>query len=433
MYASVVIPAFDCAADLAEVLAAVEAGRPGRPEVVVADDASTDATGGVAEAGGARCVRLDRNRGPAAARNVGARAAVGEVLVFVDADVVPAPGAVDRLVRILAERSDVAAVFGSYDRNPRADNVVSRYRNLLHHFVHQQGNPAAETFWAGCGAVRRSAFDAVGGFDEQRFPRSSIEDIDLGYRLRRAGYRIVLEPTIQGTHLKRWTLASMVWTDVVRRAIPWARLIAEEDRALDHLNVQRSQRVAAVCAALACLCLVLTPWRPVLLLGTVAAVAGMVLLNRGLFTLFARRYGLAFAAACIPLHMLYYLYSGLAYALVRIERRVGWDRGRRGTMKKGKWRRGALVALMVTTLGLSSCASGWRSCREWTDLAAKDTRSGDIGGVIPGIIYLAMSPIACATSLVLSPVTELTDRREEPEEPVLVVPTPTPGYDSPAP
>ena len=322
MYASIVVPAFNCAAELGECLAALDVARADR-EVLVVDDASTDETSEVARRSGARILRFDRNRGPAAARNHGARASGGEVLVFVDADVVPAPGAADRLVRLLEERPEIAAVFGSYDANPRAGGVVSRYRNLLHHFVHQRGNPEAETFWAGCGAIRRTAFEAVGGFDERRFPRSSIEDIDLGYRLRRAGHRIVLDPTIQATHLKRWTLASVVWTDVTRRAIPWARLVMEEGRSLDHLNLEWSQRAAAFFAALAALCLALAAVRPFFLLGVVAAVAAVIALNRGLFALFARRFGIAFAAACVPLHMLYYLYSGLAYALVRMERRSG--------------------------------------------------------------------------------------------------------------
>ena len=64
--------------------------------------------------------------------------------------------------------------------------MVSQYRNLLHHFVHQHGHAEASTFWAGCGAIRRAAFDAVGGFDAARFPRPSIEDIELGLSAPRA-------------------------------------------------------------------------------------------------------------------------------------------------------------------------------------------------------------------------------------------------------
>jgi hypothetical protein len=139
----------------------------------------------------------------------------GTVLLFVDADVVVAPGTVSHVAAAFAGDAGLAACFGSYDDRPRAPGLVSRYRNLLHHFVHQDGNAEAATFWAGLGAVRRTIFLDVGGFDAARFPRPSIEDIELGYRLRRAGHRILLDKGLQGTHLKRWGLVSMIRTDDV--------------------------------------------------------------------------------------------------------------------------------------------------------------------------------------------------------------------------
>ena len=85
---------------------------------------------------------------------------------------------------------------------------MSQFKNLSHAYVHEVGNPAASTFWAGLGAVRAAAFQRVGGFDE-RFVRPSVEDIDLGYRLAAAGYPLRLDPAFRGTHLKRWTLRQL--------------------------------------------------------------------------------------------------------------------------------------------------------------------------------------------------------------------------------
>src|SRR5207244_10593392 len=90
-----------------------------------------------------------------------------------------------------------------------------------------------------------------GEFDASRVHRASIEDIEFGYRLRAAGHRIRLDPGLQGTHLKRWTLGSIVGTDVKRRALPWARLILESGHAPDDLNLARSQRVSAGLVGLA--------------------------------------------------------------------------------------------------------------------------------------------------------------------------------------
>jgi len=227
---SVIVPAYKNAQQLEECLSALKRDALPDTEIIVVDDASRDETPATAERCGVRVLRLAENAGPGGARNHGASHARGDILFFVDSDVVVRPGSVARVAQVFREHPDLAAVFGSYDAHPRAAGVVSQYRNLLHHFVHQQGNSDASTFWAGCGAIRRRVFEEVGGFDGQRFPRSSIEDIELGYRLRQAGYRILLDKSLQGTHLKRWSLRSVIWTDVTRRAIPWSRLILESKR-----------------------------------------------------------------------------------------------------------------------------------------------------------------------------------------------------------
>jgi glycosyltransferase involved in cell wall biosynthesis len=267
---------------------------------------------------GVRVLRLAKNSGPSAARNFGVRHARGDILFFVDADVVVMPGAVSHVVKTFNEQPDVDAVFGSYDARPRIKGVVSQYRNLLHHFVHQKGKSDASTFWAGCGAVRRSAFEEIGGFDAKRFPRC-IEDIELGYRLRKSGHRILLDKELFGTHLKRWTLSSMVRTDIFCRAVPWTRLILESNQAPQDLNLKPGQRLSVVLSGLAYLFLVLAPFRPKLLEFATAALAGVIVLNRDLYGFFLRRCGVVFAAACIPLHLLYYLYSGLTFVYVWLE------------------------------------------------------------------------------------------------------------------
>jgi GT2 family glycosyltransferase len=285
---------------------------------LVVDDASTDDTAAQAEACGVRVIRLPRNRGPAGARNEGAQQASGDVLFFVDADVVLAPDALERVAKTLGDPT-IAATFGSYDAHPRAPGIVSQYRNLLHHFVHQTGRYEASTFWAGCGAVRRAAFAELGGFDATRYQNPSIEDIELGCRLRRAGYRIVLDKQLQGTHLKRWTLRSMVSTDLWRRAIPWSRLIFEQKEFPADLNLKAAQRMSVALTGLAAILLTLGVWRPGFLLAAIVAAAAVVALNRGFLEFLARERGVAFAAACVPLHLLHHFCSGVGFVVARLE------------------------------------------------------------------------------------------------------------------
>lgn len=317
MDVSLIIPARDSSRELRECLAAVRASTTRPAEIVVVDDASSDDTAAVTEAGGARVIRLPANAGPAGARNRGAAVARGDVLAFVDADVAVAPATLARLVAALARDPEVAAVFGSYDARPRAPGLVSQFRNLLHHFVHQHGDPDASTFWAGCGVVRRAAFDAVGGFDE-RPVRHFIEDIDLGYRLRRAGSRIRLERDAQCTHLKRWTLRSMARTDLLYRAVPWTRLIAESGTAPADLNLRGDQRTSVALVGVALALLALAAWWRNAAAVAVVALAAVAFLNREFYGFLRRERGLGFAVACFPVHLVHFACGGLGFAYGRL-------------------------------------------------------------------------------------------------------------------
>ena len=314
---TVIVPALNAGEYLPRSFEAIFASQGPSYECILVDDGSSDDSASIARQLGARIIHVsDGPLGPAHARNRGAEAARGAILFFVDADVVLAPGALRRVVTLFQERTDVAAVFGSYDDHPAASGVVSRYRNLLHHFVHQNGNGEASTFWAGCGAIRRSVFEKIGGFDEQLFSRPSIEDIELGYRLRKRGYRILLDKGLQGTHLKRWTLWSMIQTDITGRAVPWSRLILESPRSPQDLNLQPAQKASIALVGLACAFLIIAlAWPPSLVLSALA-IAAVVLLNRRLYAFFFEARGLLFATGCVPLHLLYYLYSGVSYFYV---------------------------------------------------------------------------------------------------------------------
>jgi GT2 family glycosyltransferase len=315
---SIIVPVYNNSRDLKDCLSAIKAASLPNTEIIVVDDASTDDTFPTASGLGVRTLQLATNSGVAAARNFGARHARGEILFFVDADVVIPLGTVKRVIEAFEGNPALTAVFGSYDAQPRAKETVSQYRNLLHHFVHQNGKSEASTFWAGCGAIRRSAFERVGGFDERRYRHPSIEDIELGYRLRQAGYRIRLDKSLQVTHLKKWTLGSIIRTDIARRAVPWARLILAGGEAPDDLNLKLGQRLSGLLVILACLLALLGLFWFELVALSALALIGVIALNRDLYKFFWKQRGLLFAAACVPLHLLYYLYSTMGFLYVWI-------------------------------------------------------------------------------------------------------------------
>ncbi len=316
MRLSVIIPAHNGGDSLGRCLAALAASRLTPDEVIVVDDGSDDGTADLARARGARVLPLAGGpRGPAVARNEGAAAAEGEILIFLDADVAVRPDAVERLVSQLYEQPQVAAVFGSYDDTPAAPGLASRYRNLLHHYVHQHARREATTFWSGFGAIRRDVFLALGGYSRS-YAEPSIEDIELGARLRQAGYRVCLCPEAQVTHLKRWTFLGLISTDIRNRAIPWTRLIVREGRLPADLNLSMGARLSAIAAWVGVLCLGLGLWRPWAWAGALLAAAALGTLNADLYRFFARHGGPGFGALCAALHALYLLYSSLIFVLI---------------------------------------------------------------------------------------------------------------------
>ena len=311
-------------------------------EVVVVDDGSDDDSAHVAEQAGARVVRRERS-GPAAARNAGAIAARGEIVFFLDADVAVHPDTLARALARFDADPTLDALFGSYDDRPEAPGVVSQYRNLLHHFVHQRGRfeddvRPARTFWTGCGAIRKDVFLDHGGFDPDLYQRPAIEDIELGYRITRAGGRIVLARDVLASHLKRWTLRDVVRTDIFCRGVPWMLLMLRSKVEETDLNVDRAGRLSVAATGLGGLAtLGILIWPPLGILA-VACLIAIVGLNRDFYGFLARRRGPLFAMACLPLHLVYFACCGISVIvaaalwhgwLARAEARVAVGRGLR--------------------------------------------------------------------------------------------------------
>jgi glycosyltransferase involved in cell wall biosynthesis len=318
---TLIIPARDAAVHLPQVLAAAQANAPA--ELIVVDDGSRDETAHIAECFCVRVIRLDAPQGPAAARNRAARVATADVLFFVDADVVLPPNAISLVRNYFETHPNLSALFGSYDDAPAASNFISQYKNLLHHYTHQMSDTRATTFWAGCGAIRRDVFLAIGGFDET-YRTPSIEDIELGARLVGVGYTIHLVKALQAKHLKRWTFFSLVRSDFFARALPWSRLIMQRRAMPRTLNLDWTSRVSVVLVWAMMVCVLTEMWA-----GVLGGVGVWMWLNRGVYRFFARKRGWRFALRVAPLHWLYYFYSGGVFGWAVMEKmsrvgRWGW-------------------------------------------------------------------------------------------------------------
>ncbi len=133
-----------------------------------------------------------------------------------------------------------------------------------------------------------------------------MEDIEFGAAIRRLGGRIRLDSGLEVKHLKRWSLAGLLRTDIFDRAIPWTVLVLRNGAMPNDLNLKIDQRC---CVALICLAPVTAMRFPII---SFLSVLSTILLNLPLYRFFAARRGWWFAARALPLHLFYFLYSGLA-------------------------------------------------------------------------------------------------------------------------
>jgi glycosyltransferase involved in cell wall biosynthesis len=190
---SIVMPAYNAEATIGAALAGLVAQDPSIDrEIIVVDDGSKDRTAEIASRFEGVTVLRQANAGPAVARNTGAAIASGDVIVFIDSDCVPAP---DWLSNMLEPFSDprVSGVKGAYRTRQTAlpaRFVQLEYEDKYDRMARHEFIDFVDTYSA---AFRREIFATSGGYSNE-FPTACAEDVDLSYRMERAGALMVFRP-----------------------------------------------------------------------------------------------------------------------------------------------------------------------------------------------------------------------------------------------
>ena len=321
MTVAVVIPVYNGGAAFEQCIASVLAANPAPDEIIVVDDGSTDQSCEIARREGIRLIHTGLQQGPAVARNLGVQSAKSEWIFFIDADVTITPKTVEILKGKIAKDQTIDALIGSYDNSPGAPNLLSQYKNLLHHYTHQQSSAEGFTFWGACGAIRRNVFLEHGGFDES-YLLPSIEDIELGYRLHAANYKIAVYHDLQVKHLKRWDSASLLRTDVLQRAIPWSKLLLKYGQMKNSLNLSHWCRARVAVSGLIVLFATLGIVWPGMLWVATGLMVTLLILDFPVLNWFRRERGLLFALRIIPWRWFSHFYSGVAFAVVLADQKL---------------------------------------------------------------------------------------------------------------
>ena len=305
---SVIIPAHNAESTLETCLRALAASELQPLETLVVCDGCTDATEQLALRYGVRVLHNEEQQGASYARNVGARVARGDVFFFVDADCVVQPDTLSLGVAALQQGAEV--IFGSYTPETSAQGFLAQFKNYQHHYTHQQGQELQTSFWSGCGAVTRRAFEDVAGFD---VTLKACEDIEFGWALNLAGHPVRLVKAMQVEHLKVYSLSGLIRSDLKARAIPWTRLIRAGRSELGKLNTARDGVRATASTGLFWAALAGSLLLPAFALAAVLALMSVAWHGRGLLGFIRERRGLAFALKSTAALVMHFTICGVGF------------------------------------------------------------------------------------------------------------------------
>ena len=305
---SVIIPVRNGGETLRACLEAVFSSHipEGEYEVLVVDDASTDDTGTIVREFPCRYMRREEQAGPAVARNDGAREATGDVLLFIDADMVLSADALMG-VRETFVNPEIVACQGVAEKEPFNEGFVPTYRALCNaYFTEKMAEHDFHiTFHTRCGAIRRSVFEELGGFDTS-FSDAIVEDEEFGRRVNQR-YRVRVRRAIRGRHREPGLVASL--SKYFSRSYGSARLIVSHDFIFDKSELTPVHSVGAVAAAAAPLAVIA---RSSLATITLLSVYGA---RAEVFAFIKRERGAPFLLATIPLDYLLTATAGVGGVL----------------------------------------------------------------------------------------------------------------------
>jgi GT2 family glycosyltransferase len=278
---SVVMPVYNAETTLAECLTRLCNSSYADFEIVLVDDGSTDQSRAIASNFPVRIVPTEGRIGPGAARNLGARAAEGDVIFFIDSDVMVRPDTVGRLAARFDD-DDIEGVVGVQATEMRYRDLVSQYKNLWMRWTYVRQEGDVPLFYTTAAAIRREAFLRAGGFD-RGYATPNVEDTAFGQKLARLGMRVRVEPELEVEHVKRYSLWGLLRTDYMR-AISLTRLKLRERRELaqNNTSVPGGYMASVPLATLGALALIagLVLRIPALLVTGCALLAGTIVLNR---------------------------------------------------------------------------------------------------------------------------------------------------------
>ena len=209
MKISIIIPTFNASLTLKECLASIFSSSFKNYEVIVVSDNSTDDSVKIASEFNTNIIELPENKGPGNARNEGAKIALGDILLFIDSDVIINKDSLSLIIDKFTS-GKVEAIQGVYSHEPTYESSATQfYQSYLYYYVWSINKKYASTLVTGCFAIKKDIFNKFEGFDAN-MQKASCEDEKFGYSLIKNGYKILILRDLQVIHRVNYNLIKFI-------------------------------------------------------------------------------------------------------------------------------------------------------------------------------------------------------------------------------
>ncbi len=306
IFASIIIPVRNGGATIARCLEAALASRYEDFEVIVVDDGSDDCSVEIIKTFPCRLIRLPAPSGASRARNVGASHGRGEILLFTDADCLLNEDTLAIAVGGVTAAGRNAVLGGSYTLHPADDGFFSAFQSAFINYSESRGGGSPDYIATHAMALYARTFKASPGFTEDYLPM--LEDVDFSHRLRRIGYRLLMDPRFQVRHLFNYSLLGSI-RNGFKKAKYWTiysinnkDLLADSGTASRALKLDVAVLFGSILAALYIL-ITGNAWIAVVI---VALMALNITVNREQLQVFFRARGMTFALTASAYYLLVY-------------------------------------------------------------------------------------------------------------------------------
>lgn len=228
MLFSVIIPAYNASQTIKKCLDSVIKQDFKDFETIVINDCSADNTEEIVKQYKVIQIILEKNSGPAAARNAGIKKAKGKIIIFIDSDVAfKNSNALSKLTKIFKERPEVDGVIMIKDKIPLNKGLTPLYWAYYKYYLWNQPGEYQTSFTTERSAIKRSIFDKVGYFDE-KYKKADVEDFEFGYRMNEQGFKMLIARDIKVLHHFETLKQSIKKT--TKRSWQWIRLFLKRKK-----------------------------------------------------------------------------------------------------------------------------------------------------------------------------------------------------------